>query len=89
MIAAVEPDAEQSDDISDEQWNQIRQKVETLFQRVTYDYHVYKSAKKKIEDPNFDFEYEKFTVAACMQWCNVRGNLYQVHTPAYLRDRRL
>ena len=86
VIAAVPPAKDQRDDVADEEWDNLRSKIEQLFTRVNLDYQICRTAKNRIDDPNLDKNFEEFQFKAQLFWCNVRGHRYQVHQPAYLED---
>src|SRR5258705_7129631 len=86
MIAAVEPAANQRNEVTEEEWQALRTKIEALFHTVNSIYQICLSAKNKANDPNFDEHFEEFKFKAQLYWCNIRGSRYQVHEPAYLRD---
>ena len=74
VIASVEPAEKQANEVSDEDWKALMEKVDVLFQRANLDYQICLSAKRRAEDPHFDLQFEEFKVKASMHWCNVRGN---------------
>ena len=86
VIAAVSPAEDQRDNVADEEWDNLRSKIEQLFTRVNIDYQICRTAKNRIDDPNLDKNFEEFQFKAQLFWCNVRGRRYQVHEPAYLED---
>ena len=86
VIAAVSPAEDQRDNVADEEWDNLRSKIEQLFTRVNLDYQICRTAKNRIDDPNLDKNFEEFQFKAQLFWCNVRGHRYQVHQPAYLED---
>ena len=85
IIAAVPPQA-QHQELTEEAWNTLKEKVGELFEKVNYTYQISRTAKNKAENPNFDESLEEFHFRAQLYWCNVRGKRYQVHEPAYLRQ---
>ncbi len=84
VIAAVSPAENQRDDVTDEEWANLRSKIEELFTKINLDYQICRSAKNRTDDPNFDKNFEEFQFKAQLFWCNLRGHRYQVHQPAYL-----
>ncbi len=86
VIAAVEPAANQRQEVTEEEWQTLTTKIETLFQTINLPYQICLSAKHKADDPNLDEHFEEFKFKAQLYWCNIRGSRYQVHEPAYLKD---
>ena len=85
VIAAKAPAATQRKP-TDEDWNSLRSKVETLFRTLNISYQVCRTAKAQLEDKNFDQNFEEFQFKAQMYWCNVRGQRYQIHEPVALSE---
>ena len=86
VIAAVPPAKNQRDEVTNEEWDNLRSKIEELFTKINLDYQICRTAKNRIDDPHFDKNFEEFQFKAQLFWCNVRGRRYQVHEPAYLED---
>ena len=86
IIASVKPAENPKTDVSEEDWNALRDNVKELFETLNLYYPVCRIAKAKSEDPEHDEDFEEFHSRAQFYWCNVRGNLYQAHQEAYLRD---
>ena len=86
VIASVKPDDNPKTEVSKEDWNALRNNVEKLFATLNMAYQVCRTAKAKSEDPDYNEDAEEFFYRAQYYWCNVRGNRYQVHVEAYLRD---
>lgn len=90
LIAAVPSAQDQRQEVTEEEWKTLREKVEQLFQTVNLGYQICRTAKNKANDPNFDEDFdedfEEFQFKAQLYWCNVRGRRYQVHELAYLND---
>lgn len=89
VIAAVSPAENQRGDVTDEEWDNLRSKIQQLFSKVTFEYPLCRNAKNKTDDPNFDEDFEDFQVQAQLCWCNVRGRRYPVHESAYIEDMLL
>ena len=89
VIAAISPAENQRDDVTDEEWTDLRSKIQQLFSKVTFEYQLCRNAKNKTDDPNFDQNFEDFQVQAQLCWCNVRGRRYPVHESAYIEDMLL
>lgn len=86
IIASAKPAENQREDVTEEEWQTLREKVDKLFREVNLNYQICRTAKAKAEDPNYDDDVEVFFYKAQIYWCNVRGDRYQVHESAYLRD---
>lgn len=86
VVASVQPAENQREDVTEEEWQTLREQVDKLFREVNLNYQICRTAKAKAEDPNYDDNVEEFFYKAQMYWCNVRGARYQVHEIAYLRD---
>ena len=86
VIASVKPDDSPKTEVSREDGEALRGNVEKLFATLNMPYQICRTAKAKSEDPNYDENAEEFFYRAQIYWCNVRGNLYQAHQEAYLRD---
>ena len=86
VIASVKPDDNPKTDVNEEDWNALRDNVEKLFATLNMPYQICRTAKAKRENPDCNEDAEEFFYRAQIYWCNVRGNLYQAHQEAYLRD---
>lgn len=86
VIASVKPAQNQRQDVSEEDWKTLRETVTQLFHKLNLDYQICRTAKEKAEDPNHDENVDEFSFRAQYYWCNVRGQRYQVHQVAHLRD---
>ena len=85
IVAAVPPNESQSDNISEDNWQLLRDKIRDLFDKINITYQICRTARNMREDPHFDHDVEEFHFKAQMYWCNVRGKRYQIHEPEYLR----
>jgi hypothetical protein len=86
IIASVAPAAHRRAEISEEEWQTLKTKIEQLFQTVTTTYQICLSAKNKADDPNLNEHFEEFKFKAQLYWCSIRGRRHQVHEIAYLKD---
>ena len=86
VIASVPPAKDLLDNVTDEEWGLLGNKIEQLFRKIGTDYQICRIAKDRANDPNLDMDFEKFQFRTQFYWCNVRGNRYQVHDLAYLED---
>ena len=85
VIAAVPPSHNQRQEVTEEEWNTLREKIGILFDKVNRPYQFCRRAKNKVEDLRFNKDLEEFRYKAQIYWCNINGNRYQVHEPAYLQ----
>lgn len=86
MVAAVQPLAQQASEVTEEDWGQLRAKVEELFLLVNGPYQISRTAEAKLHDSKYDDDAEEFFFKAQSYWCNVRGERYQSLEEAYLKD---
>lgn len=86
IIASVQPVLPYSTDVPEEVWASLRKDVETLFNRLTLDYQISRTAHCRVADPDLDTELEEFRVRAETLWINNRGNRYHVHERQALED---
>ena len=86
LIASVKPADNPETDVSEEDWNALRDNVKELFETLNINYQIRRMAKAKSEDPDHNDDFEEFRSRAQFYWCNVRGKLYQAHQETYLRD---
>ena len=85
VIAAVPPAHNQRQEVTEEEWSALREKIGELFEKVNRTYQFCRRAKNKVEDLNFNEYLDEFHHRAQIFWCNIKGNRYQVHEPAYLQ----
>ncbi|KCZ52265.1 SEC-C metal-binding domain-containing protein [Hyphomonas pacifica] len=86
IIASVPPAPVVKPEVTEEDWNQLRESVDALFMKLNTSYQICRTAKALKEDPALDLKFEEFFFKAQMYWCNVRGERYQVLEEAHLRD---
>jgi preprotein translocase subunit SecA len=79
LIAATPRSDEQLDQLGDADWVALKADVGTLFERVTLEYQMCRTASLKAQDPSLDMELEEFRFRAEVLWTNVRGKRYHVH----------
>jgi len=85
VIAAVNP-GPYTCDVSDDDWQQLKSDVHSLFTRLTLEYQLCFTAHRKKHDPNLDLELEGFRARAEMLWLNIRGKRYQPQERQALLD---
>jgi hypothetical protein len=85
VIASVSPGSMRTE-VTEEDWQALNAKVDELFRKLNLEYQLCRAAQRRAEDPQISVDFEEFQFKAQLYWCNVRGNRYQVHELAYLRD---
>lgn len=85
VIASTIP-SEKQRDVSDHEWDSLKNDVTNLFTKITYEYSIHSTAFEKINDPNFDLEISSFKTQLEMHWIHVRGDRYQPHDIIFLRE---
>ena len=78
VIASVKPAENQREDVTEEEWQTLRDKVDKLFRTLNLSYQICRTAKAKAEDSGYDDDAEEFYYKAQIYWCNVRGARYQM-----------
>lgn len=86
LIAATPLDAEQAADVTEEDWSSLKADVQSLFERVTIEYQLCRTARLKADAPDHDQELEEFRIRAEVLWTNVRGKRFHVHEHDALSD---
>ena len=64
VIAAVEPAADQRQEVTEREWQTLTTKIESLFQTISSIYQICFSAKNKADNPNLDKHFEEFKFKA-------------------------
>lgn len=85
VIVAVQPQA-YAEHVSEDDWKRLKSDVGMLFQRLTSEYQICLTARRKVDDPGLDMELEEFRMRAELLWMNIRGKRYQVHERQALLD---
>jgi hypothetical protein len=86
IIASVKPAENLRDEVTENEWIILREKVGKLFRIINMDYHIVKTAHAKADEPEHNDEVEEFYYKAQLYWCNVRGDRYQAHDIPYLKE---
>lgn len=86
LIASVPPAEQQPDDVSEEDWDRLRNNVKTLFDQITIGYQTCLTASRRAADPQLDMELEEFRFRAEGMWMHVRGKRYQTHERVALAE---
>jgi preprotein translocase subunit SecA len=86
LIAATPRAAEQAADVTEEDWSSLKADVQSLFDRVTIEYQLCRTARLKADDPDFDLDLEGYRSQAEVLWANVRGKRFHVHEHDALLD---
>lgn len=85
VIVSVKPE-QYAADVSEEDWIKLKADVETLFRRLTLDYQMCLTARRRAQDPQLDTQLEEFRFRAETLWLNIRGKRYQLHEQQALLD---
>jgi len=75
-----------TDKFDQDQWNNLKDKVEELYRLINLTFHMVHTAHQRLNDPNYDPELDDFKVQAQMLWTSVRGKRYLIHDLPHLRD---
>jgi hypothetical protein len=59
VIASVKPAENQRDDVTEDEWQSLKEKVDELFCEVNLNYQICRTAKAKAEDPHHDGDVEE------------------------------
>ncbi|QVI70320.1 SEC-C metal-binding domain-containing protein [Pseudomonas syringae] len=86
LIAASPRSAVQKQEIIENDWKLLSEKVSRIYTLVSSEYQISATSKRRIDDPNLDMQYEEFLFRAQVHWCNVSGDGYQAHQLSLLRD---
>lgn len=86
VIASVKPAEDVATVVSEEEWESLSERVNTLFTRLTLEYQIALTASKAEEKSGFDMELEELRFRAEVMWMNIRGERYQCHEKQALED---
>lgn len=86
VIAAVDPSQSIPDDVTEEDWQQLRKLVSDLFSQLNTEYQICRSAYARKTDPNYDGDLDDYYFKAQLYWCNIRGDRYLVHQMPYFHS---
>ncbi|MFT3816003.1 MAG: SEC-C metal-binding domain-containing protein [Acidovorax sp.] len=86
VVAAVMPVGDVKEALPDEDWRKLQVEVEKLFDTLNREYFMVATAKRKLENPQLDMDFEEFQFKSQAYWANVTGERYQVHQVQALRD---
>ncbi|MFJ2492403.1 YecA family protein [Pseudomonas iridis] len=86
LIAASPRAPDQKKELSKSDWQLLIEKVSRIYTLVSSEYQISSTAKRRMDDPNLDMQYEEFVFRAQVHWCNVSGDGYQTHQLSLLRD---
>ncbi len=86
VIASVPPQQNQKKELADEDYSALAKRVEELFLHINHHYQICATAKERVENKDFNLEFEEFKFKAQLYWANIRGDRYQVHEAVYLHD---
>lgn len=86
VIAATPRGDPQKTELSDADWAALRNDVATLYRKLNVEYPASYTAHVKAAAEGYSEEMQELLVRAQLQWCNVRGDYYQVHQVGVLSD---
>ena len=86
IIASVKPVEFVQNEIKEEQWQELKKLVDSLFISLNMDYQICRTALARKKEPTLDMDFEEYYYKAQMYWCNVRGHRYSVHEIPFFRD---
>lgn len=86
VIASVKPVKNIAQEVSEEEWKVLSERVKTLFSRLTMEYQIALTAFKAKENKDLDMELEEFRYRAETMWMNIRGQRYHNHEKQALED---
>ena len=86
IIASATPADVVEDEITEDNWLELRKLVGELFQKLSLEYQICRTAYNRRNNPDFDLEYEEYYYKAQQYWSNVRGHRYLVHEIPALRE---
>jgi hypothetical protein len=86
LIVSIPKKADYRNVVTEEEWADLGNTVEKIFAKLNMEYQICLTAKRQIDDPDLNMDYEKFRYEAEMYWCNVRGKRYQYHEEQGLKD---
>lgn len=86
VVAGVTPAVAVKADVSDEDWAKLQDEVKKLFDTLNQEYFICATAKRRLDNPELDMEFEEFHFKSQIHWCNVTGERYQVHQVQALRE---
>ncbi len=86
VIAAAPRGEVQKNELTDDDWCDLRTNIAALFRKLNIEYPSCSTAHRKAVGTVYDDAMEEFFVRAQMHWCNVRGDYYQVHQVEIIAD---
>lgn len=86
VIAAAPRGEIQKNELTDDDWCDLRTNVAELFKKLNLEYPSCSTAHRQAAGTVYDDAMEEFFVRAQMHWCNVRGDYYQVHQIEIIAD---
>ena len=86
LVAATPRAEEQATDVTEADWSALKADVQSLFERITMEYQLCRTARSKADAIDLDIELEEFRFRAEVLWTNVRGKRFHVHEHEALLD---
>ena len=76
VIVSVSPNLTLKSEVPEDDWIELNNAVEELFNLINLNYHICHSAKRKALNPDIDMAEEEFYFKAQMYWCNEIGRAH-------------
>jgi hypothetical protein len=86
LIVSIQPSDSTTIEISDSEWDGLKEKVKELFQSVNFEYQVSRTAYERECNPEFDLVLDEFKFLAQAEWTVVRGHRYMYHEKMNLEE---
>lgn len=86
MIAAAPRSEKQKSELTEDDWSDLKANVAELFEKLSLEYTLCSSARRKTTEQVHDDAMEEFFTRAQLHWCNVRGDYYQIHQVDVIAD---
>lgn len=86
IIASVSALKGDSEELTEEKWNDLKKLVGELFNQLNMEYQICHTAFNRSQHPDFDIEFEEYYYKAQIYWCNVRGHRYLYHEKSHFQD---
>jgi len=86
IIASVSALQGDSEELTEQKWNDLKELVGELFNQLNLEYQMCRTAFSRSQHPDFDIEFEEYYTKAQIYWCNVRGQRYLYHEKSHFQD---
>lgn len=79
LVAATPRAEEPATEVTEADWSALKADVQSLFERITMEYQLCRTARSEADAIDLDMELEEFRFRAEVLWTNVRGKRFHVH----------